>query len=185
MPINLPTIDTSKISFGPGRLFLGTAGTTPTVDVGSIAPDGISFSISKTVREIRQGNPQLVEEAFAQVQDLSLKVTGIEWNVTNLAYGLGAGATSSSASADTWEWGGDPLITKVAIQVQHQMGFAAGQTLNVNVWKAYADGGIEPKFGMEEHSFGYSYKAVRSATNWAGSALASTKQLVLVQRQKT
>ena len=46
MPLNLPTIDRDSISFGPGRLFLGAAGTTPTTDVGAITEDGITVEFA-------------------------------------------------------------------------------------------------------------------------------------------
>lgn len=184
MPINLPTPDRLAVSFGPGRLFLGIAGATPTVDVGQITEDGISLSFTSEKGEIRQGNPRLLEDVFVKSQDLMVKITGIEWDMNNIALGLGAGVTSNTASVETFEWGGDPLATYVALQVQHQMGFAAGQTLNVNVWKAVTDSGIDISLGQDEHKFPFAYKAMRSSLNWAGGALTATKQLVLIQRQK-
>ncbi len=186
MPLNLPNpITTNNISFGPGRLFLGASGATPTVDVGAIGEDGITFEVTASRRDIRQGNPGLIEYRFTQVQDTMVKLTSIEWDVTKLLYALGAGTTTSSASEDTLTWGGDPLIDTVAIHIQHQLGVAAGTTLNVYGWKGASDGGLPIAFGADEHKFEHSYSLMRSATNWAGTALATDAQLWRVSRLKT
>ncbi len=183
MPLNIPTVTAGDISFGPARFFLGASGATPTVDVGAISEDGVSLELAFERREIRQGNPGLVETVFTQTQDAMLRVTSIEWDVTSLAYALGAGVTASSASLDTLEWGGDPVVLTVAAQIQHQM--ASGQTLNVFGWKCYADQGFTVQMAQDEHQFGFGWKLMRSATNWGGTTLAYNKQLFQIQRLKT
>lgn len=188
MPLNLSgTGNTSNITFGPAVLYMGVSGTTPTVDVGLIdLDDGVKFTQSKTVREIRQGTAALIEYAFAQQQDASLEFSSIEWNGnTHLTYGMGAGVTASSASQDTVEYGGDPIITTVALDVRHAMP-VSGQTLDIYMYKAFSDSTVESQFGGgNEAKYPYKYKAMRSPTNWAGTALAYNKQLFKIIRQKT
>jgi hypothetical protein len=181
MPLNIPVGTTNDISFGPGVLLLGVAGTTPTVDVGYITEDGISIEIASEKREIRQGNPSLVEFVFSTTQDVTVSVTSIEWDFENFAHALSAGVTTSSGSARTLSWGGDPIVDAVAIQVVHQMA-VTGNTLVANVWKAYSETGINLPLGQEEHSFELTFKAMRSATDWSGAALPAREQLIKLTR---
>lgn len=184
MPLNVPSFNSSNFSFGPGLLFLGAAGTTPTVDVGAITEDGIKCTPSNKKKDIFQGNPKLPVYTFSQEQGLQISVTGIEWNVTSLLYGLGSGNTTSSASADTLSFGGDPLIDVVAIHVQHKMA-VPGHTLNFYVWRAVSDADVELALTHDEHKLPYTWKAQRATTNWAGATLAYDEQLFQLYRQKT
>jgi hypothetical protein len=183
MPRNLPTIVTNDFSFGPGLFYLGVAGTTPTADIGAITEDGITVEISIEKRHIRQGNPKLIEYTFSQAQDAMLKVNGIQWDQDLLLPALGAGTTTSSAAADYFQIGGDPLVTQMAVMIEHQMAIT-GNTLYVYGWKAVASEGISIQFGHDEHQFPYSYTCQRSATDWAGTTLAYNKQLLAIKRVK-
>ena len=181
MPYNIPTVNTSDISFGPAVLFLGAAGVTPTVDVGAIAEDGVSLEISNEVKSIMQGNPRVQVYAFSQQSNVSLKFTGIEWDFTNLAFALGGGVTTASSAAETFSFGGEPAITEVAIHVRHYMA-VSGNTMNVYVWRAQSNTGVSPQFGQDEHSFEYGYTAIRSTLDWNSVALPETQQLVRFER---
>ncbi len=181
MPYNVPTVTTNDISFGPARLFMGTAGSSPTVDVGSITEDGVSVEITSEKKYITQGNPKINIYSFSQAQSVMLKVTGIEWDFTNLSYALGAGATSVSGTEATFSMGGDPLVTTVALHVQHYMA-VSGNTMNVYIWRATSDAGISASFGADEHSFEYGFTAIRSTTDWNGSTLGPKVQLVKFER---
>lgn len=182
MPFNVPTVTTNDISFGPAVLYLGVAGTTPTIDVGSISEDGVSIETTSEKRYISQGNPKIPVYNFSQTQGVMLKVTGIEWNFDNFARALGAGTTSVSGSEETFSWGGDPIVTQCALHVQHYMA-VSGNTLNAYIWKATSENGLTIPFGQDEHSFEYSYTALRSATDWGGGTLAPRVQLMKLQRQ--
>jgi hypothetical protein len=184
MPVNVPTFTSSNFSFGPGRLFLGAAGTTPSVDVGGITEEGISVTLMNKKKDITQGNPKIPVYTFSQEQGVTLKLSGIEWNVTTLLYGLGSGNTTSVSSQDTLSFGGDPLVEAVALWAQHYMA-VAGHTLNMYVWRAVSDGDIEMALNHDEHKFPYQWKAQRSTTNWAGATLAFDEQLIQIYRQKT
>ena len=181
MPLNIPTGSTTDISFGPARLYIGPSGTAPTVDVGYISEDGVTVEISSETKDIVQGNPKLIEYTFSQTQGVVLKVTSIEWDFENLVKALGAGVTTVTATESTFAFGGDPLVASVALQVEHQMA-VSGNTMNIFMWKAVSESGINIPFGADEHSFEYSWKAQRATTNWAGVALPYNEQLVKFER---
>lgn len=183
MPLNLPTYDENNFSFGPGRLFLGAAGTTPTVDVGAITEDGIVISPENTTKDIFQGNPKTIVYTFNQQQGVIVEATGIEWNFTNLAYALGAGNTTSSGTEDTLTYGGQPLTSKVALHVQHQMA-VTGHTMNAYIWQAVSNGNPVIPLTHDEHQFALSFKAQRVATDWSGAALGTSAQLMKIARIK-
>lgn len=182
MPLNMPTVTRDDISFGPARLFLGAAGATPTVDVGAIGEDGVSVEFAADVKDITQGNPKLVEFSFAQSQSVMVKVTSIEWNFDNLVHALGAGNTTVTGTYEKFGFGGEPCIEDVALHVQHQM-CRTGDTLNIYVWRAQGEGNVTLPFTQDEHQFAYSWKALRSATDWAGNSLPSDEQLIQIFRQ--
>jgi hypothetical protein len=182
MPLNLPSVTTDDISFGPARLFLGAAGVTPVTDVGAITEDGITVEFASEQRDIKQGNPKLTELTFIQSQDVTVKVTSIEWNFDSLKFALGAGNTSASGTFEAFAFGGEPCVTEVALQVQHQM-CASGNTLNVNVWRAVGDGNTSLPFTHDEHQFEYNFKALRTATDWSGAGLATDEQLIQILRE--
>lgn len=181
MPLNLPTVTTDDISFGPGRLFIGPAGATPTADIGSISEDGIAFELTSEKRKIMQGNPKSTKLIFTQQESCFIRASSIEWNFDNLKYGLGAGNTTASASEETFAWGGDPFVNEVALHIEHQMP-VTGNTLNVYVWKASAEAGFSFQFGHDEHKFDYSWEAISSTTNWAGSTLDQKEQMFKIER---
>lgn len=182
MPLNLPTIDRDSISFGPARLFLGLAGTTPTTDVGAITEDGVQVEFASEMRDIMQGNPKLPELTFIQSQNVMVRVTSIEWDFDALAYALGAGNTSASGTFEAFAFGGEPCPTEVAVHVQHQM-CRSGNTINVYVWRAVGEGNVTLPFTHDEHQFEYSWKALRAATDWASGGLASDEQLIQILRE--
>ncbi|MBU6287598.1 MAG: hypothetical protein KGS10_05495 [Chloroflexi bacterium] len=182
MPLNLPTVTRDDISFGPARLFLGAAGATPTTDVGAITEDGVTLEFASETRDIMQGNPRLIELSFIQQQSVTVSLTSIEWNFNNLKWALGAGATSASGTFEKFAFGGEPCITEVALHIQHQM-CRTGDTMNIYVWRAVGDGNSSLPFGQDEHQFEFTFKALRSATDWAGNSLAYDQQLISILRQ--
>lgn len=182
MPYNVPTTTTDDISFGPAVIFSGPAGTTPTVDVGSITEDGATLELNSEKRTIAQGNPRVPVLAFSQAQGVMLNVTGIEWNYENFAAGLGAGVTGASGSEETFEWGGDPLCQELAIHVQHYMA-VSGNTMNAYIWKAVSEGGLSLPMGQDEHQFEYNFQALLASTDWAGNALGPKVQLFKLVRE--
>lgn len=177
MPLNRPTVTTSRISFGPARVFVGASGNTPTTDVGAIrTDDGVTIEKTNEIRDILQGNPKLIEYSFSQAQGLMVKFTSIEWDYTNLASAMGSGVTTSGGGTETFAFGGDPLVSTVALHVQHQMP-VSGNTLNLYVWKAVTETPPSLPFSHDEHAFEMSFKAQRAGTSWDGATLPYNQQL--------
>jgi hypothetical protein len=176
-------LTTNNISIGPATLKMGPSGATPTVGVGAIGEDGVTLELTSEKRDIMQGNPQVIIHSLNTKQSVKITFNGIEWNNKLLQYALGAGVTVESASLHTFTFGGTPSVTTVAIEMQHQM--ASGQTLTTRVWKARGDGAVAIQFGNEEHKFPHAYQAIWSPTNWAGSVLANTDNLIQTVRNIT
>lgn len=182
MPLNVPSYDENQFSFGPGRIYIGAAGTTPSTDVGAITEDGVQFEITAEKKVITQGNPKILIFAFTQAQGVKVMFTGIEWDFEEMARILGAGTTTVGGSESTFAFGGDPLVTSVAIKVEHQMA-VSGHTMNAYVWKAFSEAGLSTALGQDEHQFPASYLGMRSTTDWAGASLNYREQLFKLVRQ--
>ncbi len=183
MPYNLPTVTTNNISFGPGRVYIGPSGATPSIDIGAIAEDApVKMTVTAEKRKIVQGNPKVTVLTFTQAQAVMLDVSSLEYNQNTWTAALGSGNTTYSASVQTWAFGGDPFVDQLAIRVAHQMA-QPGHTLYANLWKAQSAGGIEFSFGHDEHAFPMQFEAIQASTNWAGSTLPQTEQLVQVVRE--
>lgn len=187
MSLNVPS-NVSKIrsSYGPGVLYVGAAGTTPTTAIGLVGDDGASFEVSGEMIDIMQGNPRMIVESVFQSQMAILAISSLEWELTRMAYALGAGTTTVSASNETLVFGGEPQITKVALELQHRK-CTASHTVNVRLWQAVSEGGqvgVAMNRGAP-HRFPYRWKALRSTTNWAGATLDSAARLFEVDIELT
>ena len=181
MPYNVPTVTTNDISFGPAVLYMGVAGSTPATQVGAISEDGVSIEITAEKRYISQGNPRIPVYNFTQAQGVMVKVTSIEWNFDNFARALGAGVTTVSGSEETFAFGGDPIVTQAALKIEHYMA-VSGNTMNCYVWNVTSESGLTVPLGQDEHSFEFSFTALRSTTDWGGTSLAATQQLLKFER---
>ena len=188
MPYNLPSYDTTRFSIGPCLLYLGAAGATPSVDVGAVE-SGATLTTTRTKEEIFQGFPKTLVEQFATQETAVLKISGIEWNVTNLVYALGAGTTTVSSSQEILEFGGSITFTDVALHLVHVT--PNGWTVNIYIWKAQGDGAMELNFSDTYHKMPYTFNAVvpwnnstKQAEDWNGASLADGKQLFKIVIEK-
>ena len=181
MAWNVPVYETDRFSFGPGILYIGPVGTTPLFDVGGVTV-GAKLAITREILEYRQGSPATVVKKFAVQEDVSLDVTGIEWNVRNLAAALGAGVTSMNAGEETFEFGGDMDVDQYALRFVHIT--PAGHTISIYLWKAEGGGGFEVSFVEGPHEFPMAFKSIESVTDWAGATLASNKKLMKIVYDK-
>lgn len=184
MPFNIPTVSTNRMSLGPAVVYLGPAGTTPTSDVGSIGDDGVELELNSEFVDVMQGNPGNVVQRFVTQQNAFMRFNSVEWSVNQIGWTLGTGTTTISASEEVIDFGGDPCPDNVAIYLQHRKACVA-HTINVRFWTASPEtGSFSVKFTRNEvQSHAHSFKAIRSTTNWAGTALASDSQLVQIQIQ--
>jgi hypothetical protein len=155
-----------------------------TVDIGAIAEDGMTFTVSREYLEVFQGSPKTLIKQFVTQENAELVANAIEWNLLNLPLALGAGVTSSSASQDTLAYGGDPATKEIAVKIQHTL--PSGHTVSIFIWKAQASGEWELNLAQDQiQSFPYSFKALIATQSWDGVALASNQNLFKIVRQKT
>lgn len=165
-------------------MYLGLSGTTPSTDVGAIAEDGMQFNVTREYLEVFQGSPKQLIKQFVTNETAELVVQALEWNLMNLPLALGAGVTTSSASTDTFSFGGDPDTKEVAVRVEHTL--PTGQTISLYMWKAQASGEWELNLAQDTlQQFPYSFKALVATTAWDGTSLSSGQQLFRLKRQKT
>lgn len=182
MAYNVPTYDSSRFSFGPGVLYIGAPGSTPTVEVGAVKGDA-EFSVERERLEIYQGSPQSKIAQYAIREDIMLKVTGIEWNLDNLAYALGAGATSVNGAEEILEFGGDIEMNNRALRYVHRT--PDGGTIDLHIFKAEGSGQVTVAFNeTDTHEFPYEFQALEATTDFEGSALAEEKKKFKIIRTK-
>jgi len=180
---NVPVFDTDNISLGPGILFIGPTGTTPTIDVGAIGEDGATFSITRESLEVFQGSPRSLIKLFVTFEDVRLTVSTIEWNLINLAVALGAGVTTSSASQDTIAFGGDPNFLEQGVKVEHVL--PVGHTVSILIFKAQSVGEMEITLAQDElQTFPFNFRALESNTDFAGASLPASQRLFKIIRDK-
>lgn len=180
---NIPNYTVKNISLGPGILYAGLAGATPSLDIGAIAPDGIEINVKRSFLEVFQGQPKSLIAQFVTQEDVDAKIESLEWNLLNLPIALGSGVTTSSASADTFSFGGDPATTYVAMRVQHAT--PTGETVSFYFWRCQPTG--EWKLSMKEatlHQFPFGFKVLQTTVAWDGSSLPTAQQYFRVIRQK-
>ena len=180
---NVPVYDADNISIGPGIVYIGPVGATPTVDVGAISEDGMEFTVSREYLEVHQGSPKVLIKQFVMGETVQLKCNTIEWNLFNLAHALGAGVTASTAAKDTFDFGASPDTAEVAVHIQHSL--PSGHTISLYMWRAQPSGEWNNVMKQDTlHNFPFSLKALQASTEWDGSALAVGKQLFRIVRFK-
>ncbi len=184
MAANLPSYDTRRMPVGGARVYIGVIGTTPSTDVGAIDPDGgVTVRMIREGGEIRQGFPSLSVLRYVSREDCEIEFDGLEINPEQLRFGMGAGVTTSSASEESYSFGGDPAVTTCALHVRHES--VLGLTMNIYVWQARGmSDNVEINFGMSPSTFPYKYQALHTTTDWAGTSLNGKAQLVKVLYQK-
>ncbi len=182
MAFNVPTGDTAKLSFGPGKIFLGPVGSTPTIEVGFVKGDS-ELSVARTLLEVFAGSPQSIIKQYAIKEEVSMKFTGIEWNLDNIAYALGAGVTSVSGADDIFEFGGDMDVSQRALRFLHIQ--PDGSTVDVHLLQAEGSG--ELAIALKEtdmHEFPMTFKAIEASLDFEGAVPAENKKKFKIIRTK-
>ena len=178
--LNLPSGDINQVSIGPGRLLIGPAGATPSIDVGYVSGDAtISFERKRT--DIRQGSPQLIVDSFVNEENVMVEFPGIQWNLDAILNVLGAGSTSVSGADTLLKLGGSNGMTKLAVRFQHVM--PNGGTVTLDIWKAIGEGTIAIKVSpTDPHEVPLKVNALYSGTDWGGNTLSNGQQLIKLAR---
>ena len=173
MPYNLPTYNTTNISFGPAVVYIGPAGATPDTEVGAVRA-GASIAITRTVTDVTQGNPPLLVERFASGEAVEITFTAIEWNLENFVSALGAGSVADG----TLKFGGTVGFSDLALLFRHRT--PAGDTYEIRIWKAKPAGTFTIPFSDDIHEFEMTFNALYSDTDWGGTPLADGEQLLQI-----
>lgn len=178
---NNPSGTLGNITIGPGIIYLGASGTTPSVDVGYVKGKA-TLMYNREQKEVRAGSPQTIIDALVSQEDVMVEFTGIEWNFDNLLHVLGDGATSVSGANKILKGGGTPATAKKALRFIHKM--ADGGTLELDLWKCIGEGKIEATINSDDiHEIKYKFKAMDpGTTDWAGAALSDGQKLVKIVR---
>lgn len=182
MAYNVPSYDTTRFSFGPGILYMGVAGTTPLVDIGAVKGDA-ELSIQRNVLEMKQGSPQTLVKKFAVEENVSLKVTGVEWDLDNISYALGAGTTSISGANEILEFGGDLTFSQRALRYVHIA--PDGSTIDLQIFLAEGSGEMAIAYKETDfHEFPYTFNALEASVNFSNQALATNKKKFKIIRTR-
>jgi len=170
---NVPSYNTSKITFGPGILYMDVAGSTPSTDVGAVRE--ATLRISRERLDVEQGTPAVIIQTWARRESVEFVITGIEWNLANLHKALGGGNQTSSELG----FGGDMNFNHVALKFVHQM--ASGGTIELDIWYAQGSGEMEIAFGDDVHQFPMTFVALHTPTAWSGESLDEEEQLIAIK----
>ena len=182
MAFNLPSYNTNNFSFGPGILYIGPSGTTPSIDIGGVRP-GMELRVTRELLEVYQGSPRTKVKQYVLSENAELQVTGIEWNLVNLPFIIGAGDTAWNAVIETFSFGGSPSVQEVSLAFSHKT--PTSQTIWLYIWKAQSTGEMTLNFGDDVHEFPAVWRALVATQSWANVALSDTQQLFRIQRQKS
>lgn len=175
MAFNVPTVTENRLSFGPGVLYLGPEGVTPTVDIGAVDA-AMSISLKRTYLDLYQGSPKTLVARKCVQEDVDIEITAREWNLQTLQRALGGGVYSVAGSEELLELGGDLDFTDCCLRLVHKT--PAGGTVTVDAYKVNGGGEINVGFGEEWTAFPLKFSALEAATNWAGTTLIDGKKKV-------
>jgi len=182
MAYNVPTYDTTRFSFGPGILYMGVPGATPLVDVGQVKGSS-EFSVERTILQVESGSPKSLIAQYVTKEQVKLKVTGIEWDLDNIAYVLGAGTTGLTGANETLEFGGNMSMTNRALRFVHRA--PDGSTIDLHIFNAQGQGKIAISFKEDDvHEFPFEFQALEGTSDFGNAALAANKKLFKIIRTK-
>ena len=182
MAYNVPSYETARFSFGPGVLYMGVQGTTPLIDIGAVRGDA-EVTVERTMLEMYQGSPQSLVKKYAVKEDVILKVTGVEWDLDNIAYGLGAGVTSVSGANEIFEFGGDTAVNNRALRYIHRT--PDGGTVDMHFFAAEGAGKLAIAIKQDDfHEFPFEFSMLEGTVDFSNVALGTSKKKFKIIRTK-
>jgi len=168
---NVPAYTTTQLSLGPGIIYIGVTGATPTTDVGAVR-SGMNLAITRTKVPIRQGNPPLTIKTFVTEEAAVLTFTGLEWDLDNFAMAVGQTTTTVG---NTFDMGGDLNIHEVALKFVHVT--PEDHTYTLYVWRAEPRGDLTINLTDEPHEFEMGFEALLTTVDWASATLSTGDQM--------
>jgi hypothetical protein len=162
---------------------MGAPGTTPLVDIGAVKGNA-EFSVERTILKVEQGSPKSLIAQYVTKEEVKMKVNGIEWNLDNLAYILGAGTTTGIGSyQEKLEFGGNMSMTNRALRFIHRT--PDGSTIDIHIFNAQGSGKIAIPFNEDDtHEFPFEFQALEGTSDFENAALAASKKLFKIIRTK-
>jgi len=180
MARNVPAYETQRFSFGPGILYMGAIGTTPLVDIGAVKGD-VEVVIERVPLQLKQGSPQSLVKQYAVEENISIKITGVEWDFDNFTYALGAGVTSISGADEVFEFGGDTDVNQRALRFVHLTG--DGGTIDMHFFTTEGSGNLAMALKETDwHDFPYEFSVLEGTTDFEGAALVANRKKIKIIR---
>lgn len=177
---NVPSYDTERLSFGPGIIYIGAVGSTPTLDIGAVKGD-MALNIERVPLEVKQGSPQSLIKQYVVEENVSISGVSIEWNLDNIAYILGAGVTSVNGASEVMEFGGDADTTSRAVRMVHRT--PDGGTIDVHIFDAQGAGGLAIAIKEQDmHELPFEFKALEASLDFTGATPATNKKKLKIIR---
>jgi len=178
---NIPVYETKNFSFGPGVLYIGPVGTTPSIDIGAVR-EGAEVAIAREALEYRQGSLQNLVKLYITRENIEFTIRGLEWNLENIPYALGAGIVTTSATLDTFEFGGSLGLNEYAIMFKHEM--PSGDVIYLDLYRVQPVPEVTVTFGLDPHEIPYRFRALDATTGWAGETLPEGGKLMRIRKVK-
>ncbi len=179
MGFNLPVFDSDAFSIGPGILYIGAVGSTPTIDIGGIRSNA-ELRVVREVVPVELGFPLQIAKRFVTRETVELQVTGLEWDLSTFQNSIGAGVTSApDANTVRYRMGGDSNVANVAVRFLHSM--PSGGTIDIRIWEASGSGEVTIPFSDTPHEFTFTFGALIGTTDWDGVVLADSQRLFQIE----
>ena len=175
MAFNVPNGNKGNISFGPAILRLGPTGVTPITEVG-FSRTGAVLTVSRTPLDLNQGMPEVLVCRFTVAELVSLQFTGLEFSLTNIQSGLGAG----EITGDELGFGGDPGVATKAVRMEHRS--PTGATYFVDLFHATREGDFTWTFQNDFHELPFQFRALETSSDWSGATLPEKERLFRITR---
>jgi hypothetical protein len=152
------------------------------VDVGAVKGDS-ELSITRTPLQVFQGSPQTLVKQYIIKEEVSLKVTGMEWNLDHLVSAMGAGVTTVSGAADSLHFGGDQNVAERSVRFVHIQ--PDGSTVDIHMFRTQGSGEVSIAFKETEmHEFPFTFRALEGTTDFANAALLTNRKLFKIIRTR-
>ena len=180
--MNVPNYNVENLSFGPGVIYMGQVGSTPTSDIGAVDL-GMELEHETDILEFVQGSPNRVVMELREEERVSFTFSGLEWRLENFDKYLGAGTFED----DTFEYGGDLSVIEASFRLVHQfpprVGETVGSTVTIDIWKVRSEGDMDLVFEMSVHNFDVLFDAMQAEEDWAGNSLETGERFYRMSLQ--
>jgi len=144
---------------------------------------GAQFRVQRQLLQVFQGSPQGLVQQWAVKETVELTVSGMEWNLTNLARFYGAGVTASTAAAETLGFGGDMNVLHTALVYRHST--PANHTIDLCIWDAQPSGDMQFQFQENAHEFPVTWSANTATQMFNGAKPPANEEMFRLIRRIT